>query len=143
MDVFGALADSTRRALLIRLASGPARVVDLSTDHAISRPAISKHLRVLGEAGLVDAVDVGRERHYRALVPPLAQVREFLEQVDRLPARPDRAVAVAAPTAAPSPPFGEGALAGLDLEVRRVGRDREHVRAGLAPNAPQPREDTA
>ena len=40
-------------------------MVDLAADHAISRPAISRHLRLLSEAGLVTAEDRGRERHYR------------------------------------------------------------------------------
>nr|BFF16707.1 hypothetical protein GCM10025730_02280 [Promicromonospora thailandica] len=53
MDVFGAIADPIRRELLLRLADGPARVVDLAGEHAVSRPAISKHLRVLSDAGLV------------------------------------------------------------------------------------------
>ena len=44
---------------------GPARVVDLAAEHPISRPAISKHLRLLTEAGLATAEDHGRERHYR------------------------------------------------------------------------------
>ena len=65
MDPFAAIADPVRRDLLVRLARGPERVVDLAADHAISRPAISRHLRVLAEAGLVLADDRGRERHYR------------------------------------------------------------------------------
>jgi len=68
MDVYAALADPVRRDLLRRLARGSARVVDLAADHPISRPAVSRHLRVLGEAGLVAAEERGRERHY-TLVP--------------------------------------------------------------------------
>ncbi|WP_413617242.1 ArsR/SmtB family transcription factor [Gordonia rubripertincta] len=64
MDAFEAIADPTRRALVERLAQRPARVVDLAAEHPVSRPAISRHLRVLGEAGVVAAVDHGRERHY-------------------------------------------------------------------------------
>uniref|UniRef100_UPI0011BAA62E metalloregulator ArsR/SmtB family transcription factor n=1 Tax=Escherichia coli TaxID=562 RepID=UPI0011BAA62E len=55
MDPYAALADPVRRALLRQLAAGPARVVDLAAAHPISRPAISRHLRLLGEAGLVAA----------------------------------------------------------------------------------------
>ena len=65
MDVFDAMADPVRRDLLRVLAVGPTRVVDLAAGRAISRPAVSKHLRVLTDAGLVVADDLGRERHYR------------------------------------------------------------------------------
>ncbi len=106
MDAFAALADPVRRDLLRRLGAGPARVVDLAADHPISRPAISKHLRLLTEAGLATAEDHGRERHYRLDRAGLASVRDFL----------------AALTIAP--PFADSDLDGLDLEVRRVGRDR-------------------
>ena len=68
MDPFAALADPVRRQLLDRLARGPARVVDLAADHAISRPAISRHLRVLGEAGLV----AGERPGAGAALPPRA-----------------------------------------------------------------------
>jgi len=50
---FGALADGTRRAILGRLALGPATVSELAQPFRVSRPAISKHLRVLERAGLV------------------------------------------------------------------------------------------
>ena len=106
MDVFAALADPVRRDLVRRLATGPARVVDLAADHPISRPAISKHLRLLTEAGLATAEDRGRERHYRLDRTGLTSVRDFLS-----------ALAV-------DPPFADSDLDGLDLEVRRTGRDR-------------------
>lgn len=111
MDAFAALADPIRRALLVRLAAGPTRVVDLAADHQVSRPAISKHLRLLTEAGLVDVEDRGRERHYRLDRSGLRPVHDLLD-----------AVAVAAP-------FTEHHLDALELEVRRTGRDRRaHTR---------------
>ena len=58
--VFHALADRTRRALLARLAAGPARVTDLAAPFAMSLPAVSKHLRVLEEAKLVARAVDGR-----------------------------------------------------------------------------------
>jgi DNA-binding transcriptional ArsR family regulator len=106
MDAFVALADPVRRDLLDRLARGPGRVVDLAADHAISRPAISRHLRVLGEAGLVTADDRGRERHYRLERSGLAPVSDWLAGLH------------------PAPRFDESALDGLDLEVRRTVRER-------------------
>lgn len=110
VDAFVALADPVRRDLLARLARGPGRVVDLAADHAISRPAISRHLRVLGEAGLVTADDRGRERHYRLVRSGLAPVSGWLARLDAGLAR--------------GPRFDESALDGLDLEVRRTVRER-------------------
>ena len=61
-DIFRAIADPTRRAILDRLRAGPAPVNDLAADFEQTRPAISKHLRVLREAALVTEQKVGRER---------------------------------------------------------------------------------
>ena len=107
MDPFGALADPVRRALLRQLAGGPARVVDLASEHPISRPAISRHLRVLGEAGLVAGDDRGRERHYRLEPEGLAPVADLVADL-----------------VGSAPRFSERDLDGLDLEVRRTVRDR-------------------
>lgn len=112
MDVFAALADPVRRDLVSRLAHGPARVVDLAGAHAISRPAISRHLRVLGEAGLVAADDIGRERHYRLERSGLAPLTDYLSDLAPLPRLDD------------SVRFDDSVLDGLDLEVRRTVRDR-------------------
>ncbi|WP_392542038.1 ArsR/SmtB family transcription factor [Oryzobacter telluris] len=114
MDVFAAIADPVRRDLLRALSRGSARVADLAAAHPISRPAVSKHLRVLGEAGLVEADDVGRERHYRLRPGPLEAVRALLDELG---------------TPALRPPVVAGALDALDLEVRRVGRDRRSATA--------------
>ena len=107
MDAFAALADPIRRALVVRLAGGPTRVVDMAADHQVSRPAISKHLRLLTEAGLVDVEERGRERHYRLHRSGLRPVHDLLAAVTP-----------------PPPPLSEHALDGLELEVRRTGRDR-------------------
>jgi DNA-binding transcriptional ArsR family regulator len=64
-DVFRAIADPTRRAILDRLRRGPAAVNVLAAEFAQSRPAISKHLRVLREARIVAERREGRERLYR------------------------------------------------------------------------------
>jgi len=106
VDCFTALADDVRRALLLRLAAGPARVVDLAADHAISRPAISRHLRVLGEAGLVTVEQRGRERHYALDRAGLVPVRRLLADL-AMPVHLNPRV-----------------LDGLDLEVRRTVRER-------------------
>lgn len=66
--VFHALSDRTRRALLARLAAGPAMVTELAAPHAMSLPAVSKHIRVLEGAGLVARTVKGRV-HRCALAP--------------------------------------------------------------------------
>ena len=58
--VFHALGDRTRRALLARLAEGPAMITELALPFAMSLPAVSKHLRVLESAGLVERIVQGR-----------------------------------------------------------------------------------
>src|SRR5215470_12577657 len=78
-DVFRAIADPTRRALLDRLRAGPANAGALAADFKSSRPAISKHLRVLREARLIAATPVGRERVYTVSPIPLQTVAGWLE----------------------------------------------------------------
>ena len=64
-DVFGALSDPTRRAMLVRLARGECSVTALSAPFRVSAPAISKHLRVLQRAGLIDRRKAGRVHYCR------------------------------------------------------------------------------
>lgn len=78
-DVYRAIADPTRRAILDRLRAGPAAVNVLSGDFAQSRPAISKHLRVLRQARLVGQRRAGRERVYELRPAPLHQVAGWIE----------------------------------------------------------------
>lgn len=78
-DVFRAIADPTRRAILDRLRAGPAPVNALAADFAQSRPAISKHLRVLRDARLVTEERAGRERLYRLEPQPLQRALGWLE----------------------------------------------------------------
>ncbi len=114
MDAFDAIADPVRRDLLLTVSRGSARVADLAAAHPISRPAVSRHLRVLTEAGLVTADTVGRERHYRLRPAPLDDVRVFLDALASTSRRP---------------PVTPDVLDALDLEVRRVGRDRRATQA--------------
>ena len=78
-DVYRAIADPTRRAILDRLRAGPAPVNALASEFAQSRPAISKHLRVLREARLVSETRSGRERHYELQPRALQQVAGWIE----------------------------------------------------------------
>ena len=79
-ETFSALASSTRRAILARLAEGEATVNELAEPFAMKLPAISKHLKVLERAGLVIR---GRRAQYRPCVSdgaPLAEVSSWAEQ---------------------------------------------------------------
>lgn len=78
-DVFRAIADPTRRRILDRLRRGPAPVNALASDFEQSRPAVSKHLRVLRQAGLVAEQRSGRERVYRIQPAPLQEVQGWIE----------------------------------------------------------------
>lgn len=78
-DVFRAIADPTRRLMLDRLRLGPSAVNELAAKFPQSRPAISKHLRVLREAGLVRESSLGRERIYELVPGPMREVAGWLE----------------------------------------------------------------
>ena len=117
MDIFGALADPVRRSLLAELAGEPCRVVDLAASRPISRPAVSKHLRLLLEAGAVTVRDEGRERYYALDRTALAPVAAYV-------------------TGLATRPVSDQALDALDTEVRRTSRERRRT-------APRQHEETA
>ena len=78
-DAFSALAHPLRREVVERLSAGPATVGQLTRDFAVTKPTISRHLRVLEEAGVVSRVIDGRN-HRLALRPQaLAEVSEWLD----------------------------------------------------------------
>jgi DNA-binding transcriptional ArsR family regulator len=76
---FAALADPTRRAMVARLAQGEATVGDLAAPHAMSLPAVSKHLKVLERAGLVARRKDGRVHHCRLEPAPLLDAVAWIE----------------------------------------------------------------
>jgi DNA-binding transcriptional ArsR family regulator len=78
-DVFHAVADPTRRAILDRLKSGGVAVAELAAGFDMTRPAVSKHLRVLREARLVREDKEGRQRIYRLTPGPLQDVSQWIE----------------------------------------------------------------
>lgn len=82
-DVFDAIADPTRREILELLASGAMHVSDLGRHFELSRPAISRHLRILREADLVRERKVGRNRLYALRPWPLREVRMWIANFDR------------------------------------------------------------
>lgn len=82
-DVFRAIADPTRRALLDRLAAGPADVTTLTRRRGLSMSSISQHLSVLREAGLVAESREGRRRRYRVVARPLREISRWVSRYER------------------------------------------------------------
>jgi len=111
MDAFEALSDPTRRRLLLSLAAGPLTAGALAATEPVSRPAVSRHLRGLREAGLVTAAARGRERVYAIDEGGLEPLRALLQEL-------------AAPLD-PAPPIRAEQLDALELEVRRTVREHD------------------
>ena len=80
---FAALADPTRRAILARLSRGEATVTELAAPFAMSLPAISKHLKVLERAGLIERGREAQWRPCRLQAEPLKEVEDWVEQYRR------------------------------------------------------------
>ena len=78
--IFAALADPTRRAILARLARGEASVTELAAPFDLSQPAISKHLRVLERAGLIEQGRQAQWRPRRLRAEPLREVADWIGQ---------------------------------------------------------------
>jgi DNA-binding transcriptional ArsR family regulator len=78
-DTFAALADPTRRAILVRLAQGEATVGELALPFAMSLPAISRHLKVLEEAALISNERYGKHRRCRLKPEALAAAADWLD----------------------------------------------------------------
>lgn len=77
---FGALADPTRRAMIQRLARGEYSVTELAQPFDMSLPAISKHVRILEEAGILVRRKTGRTYHCRLQPQPLEEATQWVEQ---------------------------------------------------------------
>jgi DNA-binding transcriptional ArsR family regulator len=82
-DRFAALADPTRRHLLEQLATADRAVTELMAGLAMSQPAVSQHLRVLRDAGLVTARKDGRHRYYQLRPAGLTELRDWIDQLER------------------------------------------------------------
>jgi len=78
-EALAALADPTRRAIFERLAERPQAVGELAREVPVSRPAVSQHLKVLKEAGLVVDAPSGTRRVYRVAPDGLAALRAYLD----------------------------------------------------------------
>lgn len=79
--VYGALSDATRRAILERLAKGEASVNELAEPFDISQPAISRHIKVLEQAGLVTRSRAAQKRPVKISLTPLEGAVDHLEQL--------------------------------------------------------------
>ena len=77
---FGALSDATRRGILARLALGESSVSELAAPYEMSLPAVSKHLRVLENAGLVTRHKDGRVHRCRLIAEPMKDAAEWIER---------------------------------------------------------------
>ncbi|MEK3733576.1 MULTISPECIES: ArsR/SmtB family transcription factor [Paenibacillus] len=82
-DVFQAVADPTRRKLLSLLGDGERPLKDITGHFSMTRTAVSKHLRILSEAGLVKERRVGRETRYSLDTEPLLELKAWLSYFDR------------------------------------------------------------
>ena len=79
-DVWALLGDASRRAIIARLSQSPCSVAELADDMPISRPAVSQHLKVLREAGIVHDEPQGRQRVYSIDAARLERYRRQLDQ---------------------------------------------------------------
>ncbi|MFF7265494.1 metalloregulator ArsR/SmtB family transcription factor [Streptomyces sp. NPDC008159] len=124
--VADAVADPVRREILMMLRGGPLTAGDIAARFAISRPAISRHLRVLREGGLVRDEQVGRHRRYSLTGSGLGDLAAWLARFDTRRFDWSRR------------------LAALDTEVHRTRRDRRRAEtADERSTAHRPEEDTA
>ena len=79
-DVFQAIADPTRRAIIHMIAHHPLNLNSVAEKFDVSRPAISKHIKILTECGLVTVTQKGRERYCEARLQQLHEVSDWIEQ---------------------------------------------------------------
>ena len=82
-SVFSALSDPTRRGILVQLSQGQANVSALASQHNISQPAISKHIKVLEQAGLVRRTKQGRRHIIRVDPQPIEEAQSWITHYSR------------------------------------------------------------
>ena len=105
--VFSALADPTRRAILARLEMGELTVNELTAPFAMTQPAISKHLKVLEEAGLVERSRAAQSRPCKLRALPLKEAADWVERYRR---------------------YWEGGIARLDDYLIELQQEKSHER---------------
>lgn len=82
-DIFQAIADSSRRQMLMLLSKERRTINALAENFKISRPAVSKHLKVLHDAGMINILDQGRERYCELNPQGFAELRQWLEYYEQ------------------------------------------------------------
>jgi len=83
-DVFQAIADPTRREIINLLSKQPMNLNSITDHFDITRPAISNHIRILSECGIIAVEQVGRERYCRIQPKNLKEVADWIGQYDQL-----------------------------------------------------------
>ncbi|MFJ4467273.1 ArsR/SmtB family transcription factor [Streptomyces sp. NPDC089424] len=124
-DVAAAVADPVRRDILVMLRDTPLTAGEIASRFSISRPAVSRHLRVLRECGLVRDEQHGRHRRYTLVPFPLGRLTEWLAQFEARQA-----------------PDWSRHLAALDTEVHRARRERRLAEPVDTPSTAR-KKDTA
>ena len=104
-DVFQAIADPTRRSILGLLALQSLTLYAVAENYNISRPAISKHIKVLTECGLIEIKQEGRERYCTAKLDKLSEVNAWITQYKQ---------------------FWEGKLDALEQYLDKIQRDKKN-----------------
>ncbi len=79
-DIFQAISDPTRRAILVLLTSQSMTAGAIAENFAAARPTISKHIQILNECELVEANQQGREIHYQLKIDKMKEIDQWLEQ---------------------------------------------------------------
>ncbi|WP_461006608.1 metalloregulator ArsR/SmtB family transcription factor [Streptomyces capparidis] len=124
--VAGAVADPVRREILVMLRAAPLTAGEIAARFSISRPAVSRHLRVLRESGLVRDEQVGRHRRYSLVPSGLARLAMWLAPFDTRSLQWSQR------------------LAALETEVHRTRRERRRDESADTPRVTRrPRKDTA
>lgn len=83
-DIFQALADPTRRAILVLLTTQTMTAGDIASNFDTARPTISKHIQILNECELIEANQQGREIHYTLKIEKMKEIDKWLEQFRKI-----------------------------------------------------------
>ena len=83
-DVFQAIADPTRRIIILKLSRGPLNLAKIGEDFGISRQAIAKHIKVLNECGMISITQKGREQICEARLSHLDEVTDWVTESRKL-----------------------------------------------------------
>jgi DNA-binding transcriptional ArsR family regulator len=82
LDAFQVIADSSRRHMLVLLSKKSMTINNLAENFEMSRPAVSKHIRILHEAGFITIQDIGRERHCLLKQDGFSALQKWLDYFD-------------------------------------------------------------